>query len=81
MAAELKELREALVQTQKQMASQQQEIEALKQQLEGHHAAPAAEAQDRVNASHTSIGAIVPSPLSAVSNRAADAGMPLVVQT
>src|ERR1700689_3445127 len=33
VAAELKALREALSQTQKQMASQQQEIEALRQQL------------------------------------------------
>src|SRR5271170_7277771 len=33
LAAELKALREALSQTQKQMASQQKEIEALRQQL------------------------------------------------
>ena len=33
LATELKALREALSQTQKQMASQQQEIEALRQQL------------------------------------------------
>ena len=33
LAAELKALREALSQTQKQMTSQQQEIEALRQQL------------------------------------------------
>jgi|ERR1700722_16839015 len=46
VAAELKALREALLQTQKQMTSQQQEIEALRRQLDaGHPASVSAPAQ------------------------------------
>src|SRR5580704_17736743 len=43
VAAELKALREALLQTQKQMAAQQQEIEALRNGENAEHAAAGSE--------------------------------------
>ncbi len=59
VAAELKALRQALLQTQKQMASQQEEIEALKQQLGARESAPVStqgNAPQVVNAALTSSG-------------------------
>jgi hypothetical protein len=57
VAAELKALREALVQTQKQMAAQQQEIEALKNGAKTEQALPASSEQPNVidAAMHTGI--------------------------
>jgi hypothetical protein len=57
VAVELKALREALLQTQKQMASQQEEIEALKQLLSAKQPAPVGtqgDAPQVVNAALTS---------------------------